>query len=139
MRAPTHSRLLSERGSSLLEIVVASSIFAFLVLSLSPSILNTQKTAALSGNSSIASTLALDKLDQLRGLDPSAGGDMAAGTWPDTLNPLRADGTTGGIFTRTWTVTDNTPEVGMKRVEMQVSWRDRLGQSAVSLVTLVLP
>ncbi|MGH7818575.1 MAG: type IV pilus modification PilV family protein [Candidatus Binatia bacterium] len=138
MRTPAIAALLSERGSSLLEIVVASSIFAFLVLSLSPSILNTQKTAALSGNSSIASTLALDKLDQLRGLDPS---DplLAAGTRNDPLNPLASSGSTGGIFARSWTVTDNTPEVGMKRLEVQVTWRDRLGQSAVSLVTLLLP
>lgn len=130
--------LRNEKGVSLLEIVVAGAMFAALVLALSPSMLNTRKAAALSENSSIATTLGLDKLEELRARD-SDHGDLTAGSHDDADNPLRSDGTTGGVFNRSWTVTNDTPEPGMKLVEMQVSWQDRLGQSAVNLVTLVMP
>jgi type II secretory pathway pseudopilin PulG len=131
-------RLASSRGSSLLEIVVAGAIFSFLVLALSPSMLNTRKAASLSGNASVATTLALDKLEQLRSLD-SDNPQLSPGVQLDPLNPLRAEGTNGGIFTRRWTVVDDTPDFGMKQVTVQVSWRDRTGQSAVNLVNLVMP
>ena len=128
----------SERGISLIEVAVSGAVFAALVLALSPSMLNTRKAAALSENTSVATTLALDKIEDLRSKEP-VHAELQQGTWSDPANPLRPDGEAGGIFNRSWTVTDNTPEFGVKRVEMQVSWRDRTGQSAVSLVTLVMP
>jgi type II secretory pathway pseudopilin PulG len=129
---------LSRRGSSLLEIVVAGGILAFLVLALSPSLLNTRRAAALSANVSAATVLAVDKLEELRSVssdDPA----LAAGTHQDPSNPLTPDGRPGGMFVRRWIVTDDVPDPGMKKVEMQVSWRDRTGQNAVNLVTLLLP
>lgn len=138
MKRALRTKLASSRGSSLLEIVVAGAIFSFLVLALSPSMLNTRKAASLSGNASIATTLALDKLEQLRS-QKSNHADLSPGAHLDTANPLRAEGTTGGIFTRRWTVVDDTPDFGMKQVTMQVSWRDRTGQSAVNLVSLMMP
>lgn len=135
---PAMRHLADPRGSTFLEVVVAGGIFAFLVLALSPSILNSHRAAALSGNSAIASTLALDKLEELRSLLPTAA-DLAAGAHVDAGNPMQSDGTAGGIFNRSWEVTDDTPETGMKLVEMTVSWQNQLGQSAVTLVTVQMP
>jgi Tfp pilus assembly protein PilV len=137
MRSPRR-QLRSQAGVSLTEVIVATSIFASTVLGLMNAFLNTTKAAMFTENSSAAITLAQDKLEQLRSL-PSTNSQLAAGTWPDSLNPLAANATTGGIFTRSWTVTNNTPVTGMKRVEMRVSWRDRMGSPSVTLVALVMP
>jgi Tfp pilus assembly protein PilV len=128
----------AESGWSLIEVVIATTLFTFLVMGLSRSILSTRSAAALSANGSVAATLAYDKLEDLRRMSASAT-DLTAGTHVDPLSPLRADGTAGGIFTRRWTVTDDVPAAGMKRVEMRVSWIDRTGSNFVSLVTLELP
>lgn len=135
-RAPSRP-LCSQGGSSLIEIVVAGAIFAFLVLSLTNSILNTRKAAVLSADASVAVTLAQDELEALRNLASTAS-DLRAGSHSDPLNPLNPNGATGGIYTRTWTVTDDSPVSGMKRIEMRVSWNDRVGPSAVTLVTLAI-
>ncbi len=128
----------SNSGGSLTEVVVATAIFASTVLGLMNSFLNTRKATFLTENTSAAVTLAQDKLEQIRTLAASST-DLTAGVHSDSLNPLSSDGTTGGIFTRRWTVTDNTPTTGMKRVEMQVSWSDRIGTPSITLVALEMP
>jgi hypothetical protein len=40
------------------------------------------------------------------------------------LNPLTANGETGGEFTRTWFVTENSPDSGLSEVVITVSWND---------------
>lgn len=130
--------LRSDAGTSLTEIVVATAIFASTVLGLMNSFLNTRKAALLTEQTSAAVTLAQDKLEQLRTFAATSG-DLAAGTHSDPLNPLHADGSTGGLFTRQWTVTDDIPINGMKRVEMRVTWRDRIGSPTVTLVALEMP
>ena len=43
----------------------------------------------------------------------------------DPSNPLQADGTAGGTFTRTWKVSANDqPTFGLRTVTVTVSWRD---------------
>ena len=128
----------SQEGSSLTEIVVATAVFASTVLGLINSSLNTRKAAFLTENTAAAVTLAQDKLEKIRTLAATSA-DLTEGAHNDSLNPLGADGTTDGIFTRQWTVTDDTPIAGMKRVEMRVSWNDRIGTPSVTLVALEMP
>jgi Tfp pilus assembly protein PilV len=118
----------SEHGSTFIEVLAAVAVFAVVVIGLSPTLLNTRKVADLSKNQSVATTLAEDKVEQIRTLSTVAGGSDG---------PLNANGTSGGIFSRTWTVTANTPTIGLSRVEVVVSWRDRPSASSVRLVTLV--
>ncbi len=90
--------------------------------------LNTRKVADLSKNQSIAATLAEDKIEQIRTLSTIASGSDG---------PFKPDGTSGGIFSRSWTVTANSPTTGVSRVEVVVSWPDRPNAGSVRLVTLV--
>ena len=117
MGCAIHSPAAGERGSTFLEVVVAGVIFAFLVIALSPSILSSHRAAALSSHSAIASTLALDKLEELRSLD-STSADLTAGAHADAGNPMQSDGAAGGVFNQTWQVTDDSPDTGMKLVEL---------------------
>jgi Tfp pilus assembly protein PilV len=118
----------SQHGGTFIEVLAAIAVFAVVVIGLSPTLLNARKVADLSKNQSIATTLAEDKIEQIRTLSTVvSGGD----------GPLNADGTSGGIFSRTWTVTANSPTTKISRVEVAVSWPDRPGPGSVRLVTLV--
>jgi Tfp pilus assembly protein PilV len=122
--------LAAERGSSFIEVLAAVMVFALVVLGLSPSLLSTRKVASFGKNQSIAATLAADKVEQIRTLSAGAVTSGSDG-------PLNADGSAGGIFNRAWTVTPNTPMLGVSRVVVTVSWSDRPGATSVNLVTLI--
>jgi len=71
-----------------------------------------------------AHALAQQKLEQLRST-PLGAAAVAPGSYTDAANPLRADGTGGGVFTRNWTVSANDqPVFGLRTVTVTVSWQD---------------
>ncbi len=121
-------RARGQRGSTFIEVLAAVVVFAVVAVGLSPALLSTRKVADLSTNQAIATTLAEDKIEQIRTLSTVANGSDG---------PLQADGTSGGIFNRSWTVTSSTPVSGVSRVAVVVSWQDRVGTPSVQLVTLV--
>ena len=121
-------RARSQHGGTFIEVLAAVAVFAVVVVGLSPTLLNTRRVADLSKNQSVATTLAEDKIEQIRTLSTVTS---------SSDGPLNADGTSGGIFSRSWTVTANSPTAGISRLEVVVSWRDRPSASSVRLVTLV--
>jgi hypothetical protein len=44
---------------------------------------------------------------------------------------MRETGATGGIFTRTWQLQDNTPVTDAQTITVTVSWNDLIGQHQV--------
>ena len=121
-------------GSTLIEVMVAVITFMVVIGGLATSVSGSRKTGSNSRQMAEATTLALDKIEDLRRL-PLANAEVAAGTFNDAANPLRSNGTTGGVFTRTWTVTQNVPVSGMRQVRVRVTWRDRRNNGSVSLYT----
>jgi Tfp pilus assembly protein PilV len=122
------NRLRDQGGVSLIEIVAAVSVFAVAVVGLSPSLLGARKFAELGKNQSIATALAQDKIEELRvSSTVSSGGD----------GPLQPSGASGGIFSRSWTVTAHPTVQNVNRVTVTVTWPDRPNTSSVTLVTLV--
>jgi type II secretory pathway pseudopilin PulG len=119
----------SQRGTTFIEILAAVSIFSIVAIGLSPGLLSARKFADLSANQSIATALAGDKIEQVRTLAATAVTSGSDG-------PLQADGTGGGIFNRTWTVTANSPVAGVNCLSVRVSWQDRSGNNSVTLGTL---
>lgn len=121
-------------GATFVEVLSAVGIFSLVAAGLSPSLLSTRTMADLGKNRTIATTLANDKIEQLRTL---SAGSLANGS----DGPLNANGgTTGGLFTRSWAVTPNTPLDGISRVVTTVTWRERSGGvNMVQLVALVMP
>jgi len=75
-------------------------------------------------STSAAHALAQQKLEQLRSMQLGAAA-LNPNIYIDPANPLQADGTTGGTFTRRWTVSPNdSPGPGLRTVTVTVSWRD---------------
>ena len=117
-----------QRGASFIELLAAVGVFSVAAIGLSPSLLSGRKVAELGKNQSIATALAQDKIEQLR---------VSSSVTSGSDGPLQANGGGGGIFSRAWAVTANTPITNVNRVTVTVTWPDRPSASSVTLVTLV--
>ena len=124
----------NERGASLIEVIVAVLIFAVAVLGFGQTTVSSRRAGDSSRFEAEATTLAMDKLEDLRRRLPTDA-QLTAGTHTDTANPLRPSGVGGGTYTRTWQVTRNLPVVGLAQIEMRVTWTSQLGQRRVVLVS----
>ena len=117
-------RRRGSRGSSILE---ALGTIAFISIGVggfavnSVSLTRIDKTA---DSVTAATALAQQQLEVLRAL-PLGAAQLSPGVYSDPANPLRADGSGGGVFQRSWTVSGNdTPRAGLRTVTVRVSWTD---------------
>ena len=101
-------------GFTLIEVLVAMGIFSFTFLALAAGAGSVMRANETSYNSTIATSLAQDKVEELKARNAS----VLISEGPVTDN-------VGGIdFTRAWTVTPNSPVVGTKQVDVTVTWQD---------------
>lgn len=112
---------VGKAGYSLVELLVAMTLFAIAALGLSAGVVIVLRSDVLSGDLTRATILAQEKLEELANRD----GALTGGT--DTPQVR---------FTRDWTVALDDPEIGLTRVNVTVSWESDDAQS-VSLVTIV--
>jgi general secretion pathway protein I len=112
---------LGKAGYSLIEILVALAIFSIAALALTSSVVNVTRAGDLSARFTQATILAQDKLEALRALviPPTGGNDTPV---------------TG--YARSWVVLPNTPQPGVTRITVTVSWTDRLPHS-ISVSTVI--
>ena len=123
MNAPRRCR--TRGGFTVIEVLAALTIFAIVAAGLAANSVASIRSNRSSRNLSAASELAQDKMEQLRALDPAANpADLTAGGHSDPANPLNEFGASGGRYTRTWTVTRNSPAAGLSTVVITVSWEE---------------
>jgi hypothetical protein len=68
-----------------------------------------------------ALTLVQDESEQL--MAAAAGSAvLTAGAHSDASNPITSTGAAGGTYTRTWTVTSNSPTAGLLSINVRVAW-----------------
>lgn len=134
-------RQAAQRGSALIEVMVALVIFVLVTLGLTSSTVNAKRTADGSRHAAEATTLAFDKLEHLRTLLPTDSA-LTPGAHTDSPSPMTVNGTAGGIFARTWTVTTSLPSLApvistgaLARIDMRVSWPTHGGSGSVTLVS----
>jgi Tfp pilus assembly protein PilV len=131
-----------QNGAALIEVMVATVIFVAVSAGLTSSTINAKRTADSSRHAAEATTLAFDKLEQLRTLG-SGVGDLTSGSHSDTANPMNSNSTGQGIFTRSWTVSTSLPTLTpalmsgtLSRIDMRVSWPNpNGGTSSVTLAS----
>jgi prepilin-type N-terminal cleavage/methylation domain-containing protein len=95
------------RGSTLIELLVAVTIFAALAAGLAGTLLHAQQTRASSARWLRATQLAEDRLERLRAGD--RGEDAAA----------------LGAFARRWRAAPADAAPGLERIDIEVTWEDR--------------
>ena len=104
----TASELHHQKGFTLIEIMVAIGIIAIALLGLVSVTVMVIKGNTFSKTMTTATTLANDKMEQLK---KTGYAGLASGA--DTAQFL---------YARTWTVTPDSPAAGMKTVEVTVQW-----------------
>ena len=123
-RPRSADRSRTSGGFSLLEAITATGFVGLTLLALAGSGISLTRNQKSADSTAAAQGLAQQKLEQLRSM-PLAAPDLAAGNYNDAANPLQANGATGGMFTRSWTVSANdTPANGLKTVTVSVAWKD---------------
>jgi len=108
-------------GFTLIEALVATCILAMISLSFALGAGSAVRYNGFAQTLTTATTLGHAKIEELTekaSTDPQ----LTAGNHADPNSPLKADGTAGGTYTRSWTVTNNVPVNGLKTVEVQVGW-----------------
>ncbi len=117
-------RLTNQTGLSLIEVLASVTLFAIVAAAMGVQTISTIQANSSSRNITAAASLIHDKMEQLRALDPAASpAALQPGTYHDS-DPLTETGQTGGIFTRSWTITGNTPRRGIAEVVVTVDWKD---------------
>src|SRR5262245_34616553 len=114
----------NSRGLSILEALAATGVLSVALLGLAASSTDLTRRSKTSDSTAAASALAVQKLEQLRSM-PLGAAALTPGQYYDPSNPLKADGTGGGTFSRSWQVSlKDTPAMGLKTVTVTVAWKD---------------
>ena len=122
-------RRARSRGFSLLDALAGLTFIAVSLLGLSAASVSLTRNAKGADSTSAGTALAQQKLEQLRSM-PLGATELKPGIYYDPANRLKADGTSGGIFDRSWTVSLNdTPRVGLRTVTVTVAWTDSRSHS----------
>jgi Tfp pilus assembly protein PilV len=109
-------RRLRRGGFSLLDVLVGMVVLALALFSALALAGSNARLVSANQNVAAASLLAQNKMEEMRNATYAS---LASGADPGTLN---AQGAANGIFTRSWTVTNDSPMVGMKTIVVTVSW-----------------
>jgi len=123
------SRLRDTKGMTLLEVTIALFVLAIGLLGLAGLQLVAMRGDPLGQQATLATTLAKNKVAELQGADQITDG---ADQYVD-----KADGVT---YTRQWSVQANQsdpPQVAMKTLKVQVSWRGIRADRCVTVSTVM--
>jgi type IV pilus modification protein PilV len=107
------SASLNSNGFTLIEVLVAMGILSIAILGLAVGATSVIKGNQSSYATAIAVNLAQDKLEELKARPASL---ASGGPVTDTYD--------GQTYSRSWTVTNNSPISGMKRIDVTVTWTD---------------
>ena len=125
-------QLLDKRGFTLLEVLIAITIFSIGLLAVA-----TMQVSAIRGNRlgyevTQATYLAQTQIDTLKDSDIAA--LIAGGPYPDPNNPIDETGANGGIFNRSWVITNRT--ANSRDVSVTVTWPQGVDNHQVVLSTI---
>jgi len=120
------ARCKTSAGFTLIEILVAMSIFSVAVLGLAVGATSVMRANQTSYFNTIATNIAQDKLEELKGSTiaalPSCPSYTTAGC-SDTKTSL------GLTFSRSWQIIANSPTSGVNRLDVKIDWTDYTSHS----------
>ena len=119
-------KLKKNEGFTLVEILIALTIFALAVLGLAigtVSVIRTNQTSHLRAS---AVNLAQARLEELRAMTSTAfSGLSCPSSTPCSDNPVAS----GVAFTRQWWITTNSPVAGVNQIDVRINWTDYTNQN----------
>jgi type IV pilus assembly protein PilV len=121
---PIKKRKTRERGFTLLEVLIAISIFSVGVLAVAAMQGTATRGNRLGNELTQATVLAQQQIEVLKSADTSHPATLASGlptgNYNDPNNPIDETGQSGGIFTRSWVIAAHT--TFSRLVTVTVSW-----------------
>jgi prepilin-type N-terminal cleavage/methylation domain-containing protein len=120
--------LRDEKAMTLIELLVVCVIIGIAFLGLAGLFPLGTRNLSESRMRTIATDLAQEKLENLVNLNRNHT-DLTAGTHNDPANPVRT------TFNRFWSVADDTPVAGMKKIEVWVTYPRGSGTREIRAVT----
>jgi Tfp pilus assembly protein PilV len=110
-----------QRGLSVAELLIAMVLLSVATGGLASAAVTYLKTNAVSRDMAAATTLLQDRIERFRATQPNELRSLPRSGSDGTMDAM---GSTEGVkFTRTWTVTHDTPALGLSRIEVAVSWQ----------------
>lgn len=123
-----------EEGFTLNEILISIALIAIGVLGFSLNTMGVIQGNFISGNVTAATSLAQDKMEELKAQTSFADVPNNCSTPPE--QNITVTGASGGIYSRCWEIKNSGLGSGLKEINVTVSWRDYANRS-VTLSTLV--
>lgn len=118
------------------EILIAMLLIIIGILGFSLNTMGVLRGGRTSSNVTGATNLAQDKMEQLKaGALPNCPTAATAGCFDGPLNS-QGISALGAIYNRSWVVTANSPETGLSKIDVTVSWSDDTPRQII-LSTLV--
>ena len=105
-------------GFSLIEVLIAMAIFSIGILAVANMQLWNVKNNTTGNITTLATLLARDQMEQLKNVADVT--TLASGADPG--NPIDENGNAGGIFTRSWVVTNPLGGSASRQLQITVSW-----------------
>ena len=123
-------------GYLMIEIMMAVAIFAVGFLAVGSLIVSTTRNNTTGNIVTQATMLAAEQLERLKGQDIAT--LIPGGPYTDLSNPNPIDdrGNPGGIYTRSWTISDPLLNATSRGIQVRVSW-NRLGQNRTVALTTI--
>lgn len=112
--------IFREEGFTFLELMMAVTVLMIVLLGSANMLIMSMKFNVLSVEKTTAARLAKNKIDELRSVDYKQV-SLNIGSHDDPNNPVNADESSGGIYTRKWLVSKGTTQ-GTKDVCVIVQW-----------------
>jgi prepilin-type N-terminal cleavage/methylation domain-containing protein len=120
--------MMRNEGFTLIEILVAASIFSVSVLGLAIGTVSVVRTNQNTHLNASAINLAQTRLEQFRAMTSAAFAALSCPSFNATgcSDTPAASGTT---FRRNWQITANTPVAGVSQIDVRVEWTDYTNRS----------
>jgi type IV pilus assembly protein PilV len=120
----------NDRGYALIEILIAIGIFSIGILAIANLQYRTSRNNTTGNLITQATLLARAQIEEFKTVTDVT--TLDAGPFDDPNNPVDQNGDSGGIFTRSWAVTNPAGGSNTRQVEMTVAWtRDGRNRSVV--------
>jgi prepilin-type N-terminal cleavage/methylation domain-containing protein len=116
-------KMIDNQGFTLVEIMVAATIFSFAVLGLGIGTVSVIQTNQKSHLYTSAVNLAQAKLEEFRAMTGAAFSGLSCPTF-DTTGCKDTAVASGITFDRSWQVTANAPVTGVSQVDVRIRWTD---------------
>jgi type IV pilus assembly protein PilV len=122
----------TDKGFTLVEVLVAMGIFAIGILAIAQLQLWNVKNTTTGNITTMATMLARQQMETLK----NEADVTTLSSDSDPNNPIDADGNPGGIFTRSWTVSNPLDSDTSRLLAVTVSW-NRRGQTRSVVLTSI--